>query len=255
MEVFVSSQSLTPVYCLCEEHTEIGVKILDQIKARCKHMLLPHSMMAQRNKRRAHLSETDETNLSSGTFLYPKTVLPRAASTPEIPLEIRSTSQDYTGEEKNANKRKYTRPRSVSFHPDIRLYYAATINDLDEVKMLVESGMADVNATNPAEGATAMHGAAYEGNVECIRYLLENGADVNVQDDDGWTSLHAAVCGEKRKCVEVLLKANCDPFAETIDGLTPFQMAIEMANDKLVKLFVKKFSVMMEDKSVPETFV
>lgn len=54
---------------------------------------------------------------------------------------------------------------------------------------------------------------------------------------------------------ELLLKANCDPFAETIDGLTPFQMAIEMANDKLVRLFVKKFSVMMDDKSVPETFV
>jgi len=246
---------LNAVYRLCGEHVETEVNIFDQINARRTHMLLAHSVMAQGNKRRAHLSETDATGLPSGTFLYPKTVLPRAASTPEIPLEIRSTSQDYATEEKNASKRKYSRPRSVSFHPDIRLYYAATTNDLDEVKMLVESGMADVNATNPAEGATALHGAAYEGNVDCVRYLLGKGADVNVQDDDGWTSLHAAVCGEKRKCVEVLLKANCDPFAETIDGLTPFQMAIEMANDKLVRLFVKKFSVMMEDKSVPETFV
>lgn len=234
---------------------EVEVKIFDQINARHSHMLLAHGMMAQRNKRRTHLTETDATSLHSGTFLYPKTVLPRAASTPEIPLEIRSTSQDYLAEEKNASKRKYSRPRSVSFHPDIRLYYAATTNDLDEVKMLVESGMADVNATNPAEGATALHGAAYEGNVDCVRYLLENGADVNVHDDDGWTSLHAAVCGEKRKCVELLLKANCDPFAETIDGLTPFQMAIEMGNDKLIRLFVKRFSAMMEDESVPETFV
>lgn len=229
--------------------------IFDQINARHTHMLSAHSVMAQRNNRRVHLSETDATSLPSGTFLYPKAVLPRAASTPEIPLEIRSASQDYHAEEKNPSKRKYSRPRSVSFHPDIRLYYAATTNDLDEVKMLVETRMADVNATNPAEGATALHGAAYEGNVDCIRYLLENGADVNAQDDDGWTPLHAAVCGEKRKCVEILLKANCDSFAETIDGLTPFQMAIEMANDKLVRLFVKKFSVMMEDKSVPETFV
>lgn len=253
--MFDSSHCLNPAYCLCGEHREVEVKIFDQINARHSHMLLAHSMMAQRNKRRTHLSETDATSLHSGTFLYPKTVLPRAASTPEIPLEIRSTSQDYLAEEKNASKRKYSRPRSVSFHPDIRLYYAATTNDLDEVKMLVESGMADVNATNPAEGATALHGAAYEGNVDCVRYLLENGADVNVHDDDGWTSLHAAVCGEKRKCVGLLLKANCDPFAETIDGLTPFQMAIEMGNDKLIRLFVKRFSAMMEDESVPETFV
>lgn len=212
-------------------------------------------MMAQSNKRRVHLSETDAAILSSGSFLYPKTVLPRAVSTPEIPLENRSSSHDYTAEEKDTCKRKYSRPRSVSFHPDIRLYYAATTNDLDEVKMLIESGMADVNATNPAEGATALHGAAYEGNVDCLRYLLENGADVSINDDDGWTSLHAAVCGKKRKCVELLLKASCDPFAETIEGLTPFQMAIEMKNDKLVRKFVKRFSSMMEDESVPETLV
>lgn len=218
-------------------------------------MLLAHSMMAERNKRRALLSETDAANLSSGTLLYPKTVLPRAASTPEIPLEIRSSSQDYAAEENNVCRRKYSRPRSVSFHPDIRLYYAATTNDLEEVKMLVESGMADVNATNPAEGATALHGAAYEGHVDCLRYLLENGADVNIHDDDSWTSLHAAVIGKKRKCVELLLKANCDPFAETIDGLTPFQMAIEIGNDKILRQFVKRFSSMMDDDSVPETSV
>lgn len=241
------------------EHVGEIVKLFDQINARRfqlkNRMLLAHSMMAEGNKRRALLSETDATNLSSGTLLYAKTVLPRAASTPEIPLEIRNTSEDYAAEEKNVCKRKYTRPRSVSFHPDIRLYYAATINDLDEVKMLVESGMADVNATNPAEGATALHGAAYEGNVDCLRYLLENGADVNIHDDDGWTSLHAAVCGKKRKCVELLLKANCNPFAETIDGLTPFQMAIELGNDKLVRQFVKRFTSMMDDASVPETSV
>lgn len=218
-------------------------------------MLSIHSMMAEGNKRRALLSETDATNSSSGSLMYQKIALPRAASTPEIPLEIRSPSHDYAVEEKDVCKRKYSRPRSVSFHPDIRLYYAATTNDLEEVKMLVESGMADVNATNPAEGATALHGAAYEGNVECLRYLLENGADVNVHDDDGWTSLHAAVCGKKSKCVELLLKANCDPFAETIDGLTPFQMAIELGNDKLLRQFVKRFSSMMDDVSIPETSV
>lgn len=121
--------------------------------------------------------------------------------------------------------------------------------------MLVESGMADVNAQTPGEGATALHGAAYEGNVECVQYLLDNGADVNLRDDDGWTSLHAAVCGKKKKCVALLLKANCDPFAETIDGLTPFQMAVEIGSDKLIRQFVKKFHSLMEDKSVPESEV
>jgi len=212
--------------------------------------------MAQRNvnKRKAHRSETDASILPSAALLSPRTVLPRAASTPEIFLVNRS-SPDAITEESNSCKRKYTRPRSVSFHPDIRLYYAATTNDLYEVKMLVESRMADVNAKNPAEGATALHGAAYEGSVDCVQYLLENGADVSSQDDDGWTSLHAAVCGKRRKCVALLLKAGCDPFAENIDGLTPFQMAVEMGIDKLVRQFLKKFNSMMKDDSVPESLV
>lgn len=208
--------------------------------------------MAQRNvnKRKAHRSAADASTLPSASLLNPRTVLPRAASTPEMCMINSSETKA-----EDSCKRKYSRPRSVSFHPDIRLYYAATTNDLDEVKMLVESGMADVNAKNPAEGATALHGAAYEGNVDCVQYLLENGADVTLHDDDGWTSLHAAVCGKKRKCVTLLLKANCDPFAETVDGLTPFQMAVEMGNDKLVGPFLKTFNSLMKDESVPETLV
>lgn len=208
--------------------------------------------MAQRNvNRRKALRSEPGSNPTSSTALFPRTVLPRAASTPEICL-IRTEAKT---EEKDSNKAKYTRPRSVSFHPDIRLYYAATTNDLEEVRMLVESGMADVNAKNPAEGATALHGAAYEGNVDCVRYLLECGADVDLRDDDGWTALHAAVCGERRKCVALLLEADFDAFAENIDRLTPFQMAVEMGNDKLLRQFLKKFNSLMQDDSVPESLV
>lgn len=214
------------------------------------------NVITQQGKRRQLLSETDAIVSPPGSSLYPKTaVISRAASTPEISLENRNFIRENSTKEKDSCKRKYSRPRSVSFHPNIRLYYAATTNDLDEVKMLIESGMADVNASNPAEGATALHGASYEGSLECVRYLLEKGANVNLSDDDGWTPLHAAVCGKKRKCVDLLLKASCDPFAETLDGLTPFQMAIEMGSDKLLRQFVKRFSSLMKDESVRESLV
>ncbi|XP_068690996.1 protein phosphatase 1 regulatory subunit 27-like [Montipora capricornis] len=208
--------------------------------------------MAQRNvnRRRALHSEPGASPLSPAS-LFQRTVLPRAASTPEICV-IRTQTNT---EQSDSSNRKYSRPRSVSFHPDIRLYYAATTNDLEEVKMLLESGMADVNAKNPAEGATALHGAAYEGNVECVQYLLENGADVHLRDDDGWTALHAAVCGKRKKCVALLLEAECDAFAENIDGLTPFQMAVEIGIDKLLRQFLKKFNSLMQDDSVPESLV
>ena len=150
---------------------------------------------------------------------------------------------------------KYSRPRSVSFHPDVRLFYASTTNDLKEVKMLIEAGMADVNAKNPAEGASALHGAAFEGNDGCVTYLLQSGARVNARDDDGWTPLHAAVCGQNIKCVELLLEAESNSFAENSDGYTPFQMAIELQDEKLLSCFFKYIGEMFEDKTVPETCV
>ncbi|XP_031574075.1 protein phosphatase 1 regulatory subunit 27-like [Actinia tenebrosa] len=151
--------------------------------------------------------------------------------------------------------KKYLRPRSVSFHPDVRLFYASTTNDLNEVKTLIEAGMADVNAKNPAEGASALHGAAFEGNDECVTYLLQSGARVNSRDDDGWTPLHAAVCGKNIKCVELLLEAKSNSFAENSDGYTPFQMAIELRDEKLLSCFFKYIGDMFGDKTVPETCV
>lgn len=149
-------------------------------------------------------------------------------------------------------KPKYSRPRSVSFHPDVRLFYACTANDLDEVKSLIESGMADVNAKNPAEGATPLHAAAFEGNEDCIVYLLHCGARISARDDDGWTPLHAAVCGEDLKCVEILLEAGSNSFTENGDGFTPFQMAIELRNEKLLSLFFKYIGEVFNTK-IPET--
>ncbi|XP_020893286.1 protein phosphatase 1 regulatory subunit 27 [Exaiptasia diaphana] len=156
--------------------------------------------------------------------------------------------------EKMEKKCKYSRPRSVSFHPDVRLFYACTTNDLAEVKALIESGMADVNAKNPAEGATPLHAAAFEGNKDCMIYLLECGARIHSRDDDGWTPLHAAVCGEDLKCVEMLLEAGCNSFTENSDGYTPFQMAIELRNEKLLSCFFKYIGDVFE-QNVPETSV
>lgn len=42
------------------------------------------------------------------------------------------------------------------------------MNDLEEVKMLLELGMVDVNVKNLVEGVMVLYGVVYEGNVECV---------------------------------------------------------------------------------------
>ena len=48
--------------------------------------------------------------------------------------------------------------------------------------------------------------AAYFGDVDDIRTLLDNGVDVNTTDRDGNTSLHMAAMGGHTDCVGLLLE-------------------------------------------------
>jgi ankyrin repeat protein len=65
-----------------------------------------------------------------------------------------------------------------------------TITGEEAVKILVEAG-ADVNAVNEAD-FTALHGAAFRGLDEIIRYLVEHGANINARDFRGRTPYRIA---------------------------------------------------------------
>jgi len=62
---------------------------------------------------------------------------------------------------------------------------------LETVKLCVEFG-ADVDAANNV-GLTALHGAAFGGLDEVIRFLVQKGANVNAKDASGQTPLHKAM--------------------------------------------------------------
>jgi ankyrin repeat protein len=66
--------------------------------------------------------------------------------------------------------------------------------DLEMVKLLIANG-ADVDQKN-FRGATALMGAATDGPVSVVSYLIEKGADVNARDKDGHT---AVMYAESRK--------------------------------------------------------
>ena len=61
---------------------------------------------------------------------------------------------------------------------------------LETMKWLKEQG-ADVNVKSEA-GRTPMHNAALYGHFEIVKWLKEQGADVNVKGNDGKTPLDLA---------------------------------------------------------------
>jgi len=58
---------------------------------------------------------------------------------------------------------------------------------LEAVKLCVELGM-DVNAVN-SMGLTALHGAANRGSDDIIRFLVQQGAKLDVKDAEGRTPM------------------------------------------------------------------
>ena len=83
------------------------------------------------------------------------------------------------------------------------LYYApAEQGYLEIVKWLKEQG-ADINAKT-ADGYTPMHSAASEGNLEVVKWLKEQGANINAKSSKGETPLKYATerlkkCHQKTK--------------------------------------------------------
>ena len=62
---------------------------------------------------------------------------------------------------------------------------------LDAVRYLVVELGADVTAVSEA-GNTALHGAAYTGADSVVRFLVDHGASLNAQDEDGQTPFRVA---------------------------------------------------------------
>jgi ankyrin repeat protein len=71
------------------------------------------------------------------------------------------------------------------------LVLAARQGNLDAVKALAENG-ADLNQAS-GDGSTAMVVAVQNGHYNVARYLVEKGADVNKANEKGWTPLYLAV--------------------------------------------------------------
>ena len=109
---------------------------------------------------------------------------------------------------------------SVSSTP---LHRAAQNGNIEEVRRLLENG-ADVNA-QANNGSTPLHAAAEKGQREVVQLLLDRGADIEVRDMFGDRPLHTAAEEGQREVVECLVKNGADVNAQADNGSTPLHKA------------------------------
>ena len=79
------------------------------------------------------------------------------------------------------------------------------------------------------------HTTTKTGNVESVKQLLANGADVNVKNASEWTPLHIAAQFGHVEMVELLLSKGANVNAMNLDGNTPQDLAKGETADLLRK--------------------
>jgi ankyrin repeat protein len=84
----------------------------------------------------------------------------------------------------------------------------------------------DMNRTE--RGMTALHVACERWNVEAVRQLVSNGANLDAPGPGGWTPLALAVARSTQKgteIIEILVAAGADPDKASDSGETPRSVA------------------------------
>ena len=72
--------------------------------------------------------------------------------------------------------------------------------------------------------AEPIHEYVGDGNVEEVKRLIKEGADVNAKDFMGYTPLHWAVIKGDNKIIEILISNGAYVNGEDKDGYTPLHL-------------------------------
>jgi ankyrin repeat protein len=120
------------------------------------------------------------------------------------------------------------------------LHIPAGKGDLDRVKAEIDSGK-DVNSKDIA-GQTALMYASEQGRLEVVKYLVENGADVNAQSGGHGrgTALIYASAANRITVMEYLLEHDAGINATTAFNETALFWATAKGHVKAVNLLLNK---------------
>jgi len=122
------------------------------------------------------------------------------------------------------------------------LMLAANANDLVSANLLIEAG-ASVNRPN----WTPLHYAASKGHTAMMRLLIDNDAYIDAESPNGTTPLMMSAYYASPMAVKLMLEEGADPNLQNQDGQTALDMAL--SKDKpLSAQYIRVFKEALEAK-------
>jgi uncharacterized protein len=93
--------------------------------------------------------------------------------------------------------------------PDVDIHTAVVTDNLSALKDHIAAGT-NINEKDPFGGSSPLISAAVFGKTEAAQILIDAGADVNFQNNDGSTALHTAAFFCRPEIVQMLLSKDAD---------------------------------------------
>jgi len=116
------------------------------------------------------------------------------------------------------------------------LNIAARNRKLDIVRYLITNG-ADVNMLAEDRGTTALMDSVIAGHLDIADDLIKAGSELNIKDNNGQTALAVAAGNGNAKMVELLFKAGADPDIPDSLGASARKYATLFNNKVMLALF------------------
>lgn len=114
------------------------------------------------------------------------------------------------------------------------LHIACKKGDVDSIRLLVNNG-ANLNCVDLV-GNTPLHHAVIDNNLEIAQLLLDYSADVDFKDDSGQTALHMAALFGRLEFVKLLIQYGANVNITTETGTTPIELAKSvLASEWIIK--------------------
>lgn len=134
---------------------------------------------------------------------------------------------------------KYLSNRAVINQPGAKgytpLHYAASGDEPEIVKYLLENG-ADVDGYQSSEPSPLIK-ALFEHNYEIANILLDWKANVEAMDDENWRPLHYVASQDHQQLTRRLMDSGCELDPQNDEGETPFYRACSNNCTEIMELF------------------
>ncbi|XP_073878827.1 ankyrin repeat domain-containing protein 29 isoform X18 [Macaca fascicularis] len=116
-------------------------------------------------------------------------------------------------------------------------FWAARRGNLALLKLLLNSGRVDVDCRD-SHGTTLLMVAAYAGHIDCVRELVLQGADINLQRESGTTALFFAAQQGHNDVVRFLFGFGASTEFRTKDGATALFLAAQGGYLDVIRLLL-----------------